>query len=343
MKILVAEDNRINRMILMQYLRAIPGSQCFEVDDGEKALRIWEAESPEILITDIEMPTMDGISLISEIRARETDTYTYIIVLTVHDDFECLGKSFDAGADDFLPKPFQQRELLYRIHAGERLLSLFQKQFIVYALAHLTEVRDMESGKHIERISAYSKVIATSLRTLPEFSFVINRRFLDNLEIASVLHDIGKVGIDDQILRKNARLSDHEWSIMKTHTLIGQSTIENILSKYPKAQFLKFAAEVARWHHEWFDGSGYPDGLSGRAIPLAARIVALADVYDALINERVYKPAFSFDEARDIIVKESGTHFDPLIVQVFLEQEETFRHIARNYANPINSDASRSN
>lgn len=327
----MAEDNRINRMVLKQSIRELRGCECLEAVDGVDALRLWETENPDILISDLDMPRLDGYSLIAEIRARETDSYTYIIVLTGHNDDLSLTKSFEAGADDYLPKPFDQKELEYRIRAGERVLSLFQKQFVVYALAHLTEVRDLDSGKHIERIGSFSKLLANGLRSNPRFAPFINRTFLDRLEIASILHDIGKVGIDDSILKKRSRLTIDEFAKMKEHTTIGHSTIEDIATKYPKAEYLKMAAEVARWHHERFDGTGYPDGLKGEEIPLAARIIALADVYDALVNERPYKAACSFETAKDLIVQESSLQFDPDIVRVFIDQEPSFRQIVQSF------------
>jgi putative two-component system response regulator len=332
MKILVAEDNRIHRIVLVKHLQTLQNAEIWEAEDGEEALRLWETVNPDILITDLEMPKRDGFDLMYEIRAQETDSYTFIIVLTGKDHEWSLAKSFEAGADDFLTKPFEHKELHYRIRAGERVLTLFQKQFVVMALAHLTEIRDKSSGQHIERIGAYAKVLATALRSTSQYRDQINRRFLDHLEIASILHDIGKVGIDDRILRKKGKLTPSEWEIMKTHTSIGQTTIETIIQNHPKAFYLSMAAEVARWHHERYDGSGYPDRLQGDQIPLAARIVAMADVYDALVSERPYKQAYSHKEARHIIEHESAGHFDPLILQAFLANEAAFRKIAASNA-----------
>lgn len=332
MKILFAEDNRIHRMVLVSQLTALEGVQVWEAHDGDEALRIWEAESPDILITDLEMPGRDGLDLIRAIRAYETDSYTFIIVLSGQENDESLSNSFDAGADDFLTKPFGHKELLHRIRAGERLLSLVQKQFVVMALARLIEVRDTTSGQHIERIDAYAKVLANALRSTTKHREEINRRFLDQLEIASILHDIGKVGIDDAILRKKGTLTPSEWDIMKTHTLIGQQTIETIIRNHPKAHYLTMAANVARWHHERYDGSGYPDGLQADQIPLGARIVALADVYDALVNDRPYKRAYTHEEAKRIILHEWPGQFDPLVLQAFLDNESDFQKIGASNA-----------
>jgi len=281
------------------------------------------------------MPLRDGYSLIETIRSRETDSYTFIIVLTIHDELQVLEHCFELGADDFVAKPVQKSELVHRIRAGERLIHQFNKNILVFSLAQMTKLRDFDSGEHVMRIEAYATLLANGLKTNPRFAYQINRRFFDELGPACVLHDIGKVSIDEQILHKPAALCESEWIIMKTHTTAGQSTIESIRAKYPRIGFLKMAGEVARWHHEWFDGSGYPDGLIGDDIPLAARIVALADVYDALVSARSYKRGVGLDEAADIIRNESGTHFDPAIVAIFDQVESQFRTIAQTANDPV--------
>jgi putative two-component system response regulator len=327
MKVLIVDDNRLNRLILTEYLKE-KDMEVLIAANGEEALSMWVSECPEIVITDIEMPDIDGYSIINHIRANEHEDYTYIIVLTAHDEIAILEKCFELGADDFLAKPVQKSELLHRVRAGERVLRQFNKNVIVYSLAQLTELRDLESGQHIKRVEAYAKLLAIGLKSNPQYTFQINSRFLEDLGSACTLHDVGKIAIDDKILRKQTSLNESEWQIMKTHTTAGQVAIDSIQLKHPRARFLKMAGEVARWHHERFNGSGYPDGLIGEEIPLAARIVALADVYDALVTQRVYKSSFSFAEAEALIVKESGTHFDPAIVAVFRQVEPQFRIIA---------------
>jgi putative two-component system response regulator len=323
MKVLIAEDNRLNRLTLVTFLKDLD-AQILIAEDGLQALSLWETETPEIVITDLSMPKLNGFELLTKIREREQAKYTYIIVLTVDDTIETLEKSYEAGADDFLIKPFNRSELKHRIAAAERIIGLLSQQLVIYALAQLSEMRDVETGEHIERIGTYSRILAKSLKTDPRYSYRITGQFIDDIALSSALHDIGKVGVDDKILRKPSALDAEEWTKMKQHTLFGSQVIESIGSKYPQVKFLKMAAEIAKWHHERFDGSGYPDGLSGEEIPLAARIVAVADVYDALVSERVYKQRFTHEKAYGIIVAESGTQFDPGIVEAFRRSEQAF-------------------
>jgi len=324
MKVLIAEDNRLNRIMLVNFLKSIE-ADVIVAEDGCTALSLWETETPQVVITDIEMPSMSGIDLVHQIRERETAKYTYVIVLTVSEDVPTLEKSYEAGADDFLIKPFNRAELQHRIAVAERIINLMSQQLVIYALAQLSEMRDVETGEHIARIGLYSKILAKALKTDPRYSFRITGQFIEDISLSSALHDIGKVGVEDAILRKPGALDATEWEKMKRHTVYGSQVIESIGQRYPHVKFLKMAAEIAKWHHERYDGSGYPDGLMGDDIPLAPRIVALADVYDALVSERVYKSGFSHEKARGIILAESGTHFDPGIVDAFLREEETFR------------------
>lgn len=325
MKVLVAESNIHNRNRLVKYLEE-EKIQVLTANDGQEALAVWCNEYPKIIIMDVDSPDINGYSLIEEIRRRELD-HTYIIVTTDNEDV-ILGHSFDVGADDFLSVPIRKTELIYRIKASEKVISNQENQTVIYALAQLTETRDIETGKHLERIGLYSKVIATELNKHPEYGQFATSQFIHHLSLSSVLHDIGKVGIEDAILKKTGIYTVEERKIMQAHTLIGANTIDKVSDKYPFMGFLKMASEIARYHHEKWDGSGYPEGLKGHDIPLSARIVALADVFDALISERIYKPKYSFEESKKIILESSGSHFDPVIVEAFLKQEEAFKEIA---------------
>lgn len=323
MRILVADDNRMNRLMLVSFLKDL-GAETIVAEDGLQALSLWETETPEIVITDLSMPGLSGIELSARIREREQAKYTYIIVLTVSDDLETLERSYEAGADDFLVKPFNRAELKHRIAAAERIIGLLSQQLVIYALAQLSEMRDVETGQHIERIGVYCKILAKALKGDPRYSYRITGQFIEDIALSSALHDIGKIGIEDRILQKPGVLTTDERDQMKRHTTYGSRVIETIGTKYPQVKFLKMAAEIARWHHERYNGTGYPDGLAGEDIPLAARIVAVADVYDALVNERVYKPSFSHQKAFDIIVAGAGTQFDPGIVDAFIRSQEAF-------------------
>lgn len=203
----------------------------------------------------------------------------------------------------------------------------------VYTLAKVAESRDLDTGRHLERICAYSLILADELRKDPEFSNVIDQEFLTNLRQSSPLHDIGKVSVSDNILLKPAPLTPDEYCEMKKHAVIGSNILEDAISHKSEATFLNMAAVVARCHHERFDGQGYPQGLAGRAIPLAARIVALADVYDAITSSRPYKMACSPETARDIIVAESGKQFDPDVVEAFARRFDDYLVVQHRYCN----------
>lgn len=205
---------------------------------------------------------------------------------------------------------------------------------IVIALAKLAEHRDDDTGKHLDRVTIFSMKLAEALRRTPQYCAEIDDDFLWNLQRAAPLHDIGKVAIPDAILLKPGRLTDTEMNVMRTHTSVGAETIRSLLDRTPDSRFLKMAEEISVAHHEWFDGTGYPNGSSGDDIPLSARIVALADVYDALRTERVYKRGMSHRKAVEIIMEESGTHFDPDIVEAFLKLEATFERLARELSDP---------
>ena len=194
----------------------------------------------------------------------------------------------------------------------------------IFALAKLAEARDEDTGDHLKRIQIYCRLIAEKLSLNSNYKDRINAEFIDNLQKASPLHDIGKVGIRDVILLKPGKLTKEEFQEMKQHTLIGANTLEEVYQNYPSNYFIKVGIEIARSHHEKWDGSGYPDGLCGEEIPLSAQIMALVDVYDALRSKRVYKEAYSSNETKRIIIEASGKHFNPIIVDTFLEFEQEF-------------------
>jgi putative two-component system response regulator len=196
------------------------------------------------------------------------------------------------------------------------------QQAMILALARLSEQRDQATGQHLERVAAYCQLVAEGLRADGQFLDVIDEHFVENLVRSSPLHDIGKVGIPDSILLKPGRLSSEEWQIMRTHAEIGAQTIESVIGEFPDQGFLVCGRDIARGHHEKWDGTGYPAGLKGDAIPLAARIVALADVYDALTSARSYKRAWPHSDSLAWILEQSGKHFDPRIVAAFARRAE---------------------
>jgi HD-GYP domain-containing protein (c-di-GMP phosphodiesterase class II) len=221
------------------------------------------------------------------------------------------------------------------IHANklEELVLLRTKQLTatqdmtVFALAHVVDSRDPETGEHLQRMRRYAQMIALELADTGPYAAIIDQQFLENLYRSSPLHDIGKVAVPDAILQKHGPLTDKEFEEMKKHVVVGGQTLELARDQVGSGTFMDMAAEIARYHHEKFDGTGYCSGLRGQEIPLSARIVALADVYDALTSRRAYKPPYTPDYAREIIVHESGAHFDPVIVNAFLARFEDFQDV----------------
>ncbi|SDY51030.1 HD domain-containing phosphohydrolase [Tindallia californiensis] len=327
MKVLIAEDNRIARMTLVSFIKQMD-YEPIEAEDGLKAIRLWEKEQPSIVLTDWLMPNKSGTEVTRHIRDSESNAYTYIIMITSKGDQTDLEQGFRIGVDDYLTKPVNKQELLLRMKAGERLLNLQSKDTLIFGLAKLAGLRDKETGDHLERIRIYSKILAEVLAEQEDFCQVINRRFIESIYDTSPLHDVGKVGIQDRILLKNGKLTEEEFEEMKQHTVIGQRTLLSVQENGSNSKHIQMtvsmAAEIAGSHHEKWDGSGYPLGLKGEDIPLAARIVSLADVYDALRSIRVYKEERSHEEAKAVIIKETGKHFDPRVVRAFLESEEKF-------------------
>jgi putative two-component system response regulator len=228
---------------------------------------------------------------------------------------------------------------MVRLSVAERIISLENKNLLVFTLAKLAESRDCETGAHLDRMREYSRLLAEHLSKSEGYASEVDADYVRTIYLTSPLHDIGKVGIPDHILLKPGKLTVDEYEVMKQHALIGSQTLDAALQAYPSAQYLRFARDIAQSHHEKFDGTGYPHGLAGKAIPLCARIVAVADVYDALTTKRVYKEAFSHEVAKDIILKGRGTDFDPDVVDAFLAQEENFLLVkARlNDCSPSNS------
>lgn len=326
MEILVADDEAVAAEFLTGVLEEL-GHEVTVVGDGREALDCLLTGTWRVLISDWEMPSMDGLELCRTIRAKELGRYVYVILLTVHDGTRHIVEGLSAGADEFMSKPFVPEELAVRLRTAERILSLESREMAIFAMAKLAESRDPETGSHLERVRSYCNVMSEALAVRKKYASLITPSFTRMIYQTTPLHDIGKVGIPDYILLKPDRLTGAEFEVMKTHTTIGAEMLASVMQNHPGGEFLRMARDVAGCHHERYDGSGYPNGLAGDDIPLAARIFSVADVYDALVSKRVYKAAFSHEVAVDIIMKGLGTQFDPEILASFKEHVDEFKKI----------------
>ncbi|MGN7613833.1 response regulator [Magnetococcales bacterium HHB-1] len=323
---------------------------------GKMALKILERRKPDLILLDIMMPDMDGYAVCQKIRSDAANQHIPIIFLTAKAEVEDETRGLSMGAVDYITKPISPPILLERVKThlelkmARDLLSkqneLLEEKVIartkqlaelqdvaMVAMGSLAEARDPETGNHIRRTQYYVRCLAEKLKDHPKFKDFLTPENITSLFKSAPLHDIGKVGVADHILLKPGKLTNEEFAEMKKHARYGRDAIAAAEHTMHQADnFLVFAKEIAYAHHEKWDGSGYPEGLSGDAIPISARLMAVADVYDALISRRVYKPPFPHEKAVAIIQEGRGSHFDPDMVDAFLEISEDFYAIAKKYA-----------
>lgn len=331
MRVLVVDDDEITLELISGILTR-RGHQVDTASDGQQALNILRSREHRVVVSDWEMPNLSGPDLCAAIRRDDFGGYIYTILLTGRNHSADSVAGLNAGADDFITKPVHPEQLAARIRIAERILSFQTRDVTIFALAKLAESRDPETGAHLERVRSYCKVMAQYLMTHGSTKDTLEPDYAHLMYLTSPLHDIGKVAIPDHVLLKPGRLSDREFEIMKAHTTLGAQTLEAALKEHPEASFLRMACNIALTHHERWDGTGYPNGLKGEQIPLCGRVVALADVYDALTSKRVYKDAYSHDVAKAIILKDVNTHFAPEIVEAFIATEDAFIEIGRRYS-----------
>lgn len=329
-RILVVDDDPTTRIMLDAALRS-SGYEPVLAATGEEGLEHVERDNFMMIISDWDMPGMSGPELCKRVRGLDLPHYVYFILLTSHTTPERIVEGLSTGADDFIAKPYNPAELDVRIATGMRIVSLDTRDVTIFALAKLAESRDPETGAHLERVRGYARAVARDLQQHDNPDGYIDDEFVGLIYATTPLHDIGKVAIPDSVLLKPGQLTDGEFEVMKRHTIAGADTLAAALEKYPEHRFLQMAHQIARSHHERWDGSGYPDGLEGGFIPLSARIMALADVYDALVSKRVYKNAMAHEVAANIIREGSGSHFDPRLVASFDRLEQTFIEIHHSY------------
>jgi response regulator RpfG family c-di-GMP phosphodiesterase len=346
-RVLVVDDESSIRAFCRHVLQP-EGLQCDEAVDG---LAGWEAardNTHDLLLVDVDLPVMSGLELVRRLRESPPCPHLKVIMISGQSTADEMARMLLAGADDYLTKPFSLLQLQGRVKAALRLKEaqdrselltrrllavnaelegnltnregdlVHARNALVLALAKLVEHRDTETGAHLLRLQRYSRCLAEAAADSPTFADQIDQHFIEMLECCTPLHDIGKVALPDHILLKPGKLTPDERVLMQTHTIIGAETLKEVAKHHGSAlAFLQMAIDITRHHHERFDGQGYPDRLAGSDIPLAARITAIADVYDAMRSRRVYKPALSHSATLQLMTEGSAGHFDPALLQVF--------------------------
>jgi putative two-component system response regulator len=360
--ILIVDDNPENLTILGELLR--PRYQVRAANSGARALQLaLQSPLPDLVLLDIMMPAMSGYEVLEHLREGTLTRDIPVIFTTTMSETEDEQRGLVLGAVDYIAKPLRPAIVLARVHtqlelkqARDRLQShnasleaeiarrmdenLLIQDVTIRALARLAETRDNETGNHILRTQEYVRTLARRAASHPRFADRLPDLAIDLIAKSAPLHDIGKVGIPDHVLLKPGKLTPEEWVIMKTHARLGADAIARAIDDtHRPVPFLSIAKQVAAHHHERWDGGGYPDGLAGDAIPLAARLMAVADVFDALISRRVYKKPMPFDEVRRIMGEEGGRHFDPDLLSTFVDGFDEFCDIARLHPDDPPPDA----
>lgn len=355
-KVLIVDDALINRDILKEILKDT--YDILEAEDGKTALEILDAENNEIsaILLDLLMPVMDGFQVLEELNARKVIEKIPVLVISGENSTQNEQRCFELGIADFIGKPFnvhlvrkrvqnaaehyayrneleakveEQTNVLrkaYRTLKNQAEQLMRRNQDIIEILGTVVEYRNMESGEHVKRVGEYTRILAeTFMVEYPEYGLTQDK--INVIVSASALHDIGKITIPDSILLKPGRLTKEEFEYMKSHTTRGCELLES-MKNVLDTQYKKVSYEICRHHHERFNGKGYPDGLAGDAIPLPAQLVSVADVYDALVNERCYKDAFSPEEAFHMIVNGECGVFSPRLMEVFRKVRPEFEKLA---------------
>lgn len=333
-RILIVDDVPANVYVLIETLKE--EYALIVANGGEKALRLAAGEKqPDLILLDVMMEGMDGYEVCRRLKLDRRTRKIPVIFVTTRSEIKDETLGLKLGAVDYIVKPIipaivrgrvknhlelkAHRDHLEELVEGQTRSINSARIATIFALSKLAESRDDDTGKHLERTQSYCKLIASYLRQTATFPEYIDQKFVDTIYWTSPLHDVGKVAISDQILCKPGKLTEEEFEVMKTHTTRGAETLSSVASAYPENEFISMGVDIARSHHEKWNGLGYPQGLAGDEIPLAARIMAIADVYDALTSKRCYKEAMSHQEALALIASEAGFHFDPKIAHAFMQ------------------------
>lgn len=348
--VLVVDDDSANLMLAQKILGK--EYRIAAANSGEAALRYLERKIPDLILLDINMPDMNGFDIFERIKEREEDSRIPVIFLTADKSVETETKCFQAGAFDFVGKPFVPDILVSRVkraleleryHTGladlvreqaeqltERTKRISEiQEHVIIGLANLIESRDGSTDRHVKNTQAYVGIITNELKNRGLFPDTLDDEYVQNIYKAAPLHDIGKIKVPDSILQKPGRLTEEEYDIMKMHTVYSEELIQTVISEVEDENYVKMLNDIAMYHHERWDGKGYPKGLAGEEIPLCARIMAVADVFDALYEERCYKPPERpFQRVLDIIEEGKGTQFDARVVDAFIGSKEKILEIA---------------
>src|SRR5471030_1609892 len=350
--IMIVDDTEINIDILVEALN--DDYELIVAINGLEAIELIEEQKPDLILLDIMMPEMDGYEVLKRLKENLDLEPIPVILLSAITDSDSKNKGFSLGAVDYVTKPFEIVEVKARVKTQlrfEEARLILENQNIVleekvrertqliertnsaaiYCLAALAETRDPETGEHIKRTQEYIRELAFELRENEKYKDVLTDEYIELLYKSAPLHDIGKVGVRDSILLKPGKLTAEEFEEMKKHTTYGGESLMVGIKELGEESFLTLAKEIALTHHEKWNGSGYPMGLSKQEIPISGRLMALSDVYDALISKRVYKGAFTHEEAKKIILESRGTHFDPDIVDDFIKREDKFIEIMEKF------------
>jgi len=347
--ILIVDDIEINRMILREILQ--DDYEIIEAANGSEAFKILFEDKiiPTVVLLDIIMPDIDGFQVLERIKLDDSTKNVPVLFITAANSDETESRGLTSGAADYVTKPFNHDVVRARVdnHINlaryrHRLEQLVEKKAAevtrtyeqtLEVLATIIEYRNLESGEHIRRTTLLTEVTVAKMLEIETFRPVLLTENIHSLIKASALHDIGKIGISDNILLKPGRLTADEFDVIKTHTSVGRQIIDSIAGTLPDHDmYLKYAGEICNCHHERWDGNGYPSGLKGDEIPLSARIISVVDVYDALISPRCYKAAFPHDVSLGIILEGRGTQFDPNIVDIIPDIAEMFRGIEESHS-----------
>ncbi|MCI5587616.1 MAG: response regulator [Lachnospiraceae bacterium] len=349
--ILVVDDDKMNLMtakrILSKQYRVVT------VNSGDMALTYLGRNIPDLILLDIKMPNMSGFDVMEKLREKDEWKNIPVIFLTADRDNETEIQCFEIGATDFIVKPFVPAIMMSRIQRTielesykkdlegaikEQAAEILKKNIkivkmqreVIVSMANLIESRDGSTGEHVKRTAIFVKLIAQNLMENHMFEDTLTQEYFENVCKAAPMHDIGKITVPDYILKSTGNLSEEEFERMKNHSVEGGKIIRETLGKIEDSKYIEIAADMATYHHEKWDGTGYPEGISGEDIPLCARIMAVADVFDALAFRRYYKEALSLDATFDIIEESSGTHFDPVVTDALCNVrkkiEEMFEH-----------------